>query len=595
MKYAAKTVITLLGAVALWFIWWLTLPTLSLGFIGGFGFIALVILAIVSDICMWASDSDCDRYIFIPIVVVVVVEIVALIIGVVISTTLFNASTMQKQIGEVEKVEYNEMIKQIDTAQIPIVDEELARKQADKKIGQDAALGSRVVLGDAAIQNVNGEILYVFPLEHTDFFKWNKHRSTPGYITVSASNPNKVEYVTKLGDESINIYYSQSSCFGNNLKRHIRNNGYTNMALTEYTFELNNEGRPYWVVTAYKNLTVWGNPEAQGVVVVDAQNGEVEYYSMQDAPDWIDIIQPSSFIENQIDNWGTLVHGVFNFADTDKIKKTDLLLTVYVDGHCYYFTGMTSVGADDSCVGFIMVNTRDKKPKMAYMAGANENAAMKSAEGLVSNYGYTSTEPLPLNVSGIPTYVMALKDAEGLIKNYAMVNIDNYSIAAKGATLLETSKNYLQAVTRNSTTYVVGSDEAYGYDVEGTIKRIANEVQEGSTQYFIVLEEEPEKIFTASYSVSEELAITQVGDKVKIYYLDSSNGTIDVMAFDNVAFEVTVSDDQQRRDELDEGTSALDSKYNQIYEVNPEVSKDFWDGLSEEEKAKLIEQYLGNE
>ena len=94
-----------------------------------------------------------------------------------------------------------------------------------------------------------------------------------------------------------------------------------------------------------------------------------------------------------------------------------MTLTVYVDGDCYYFTGMTSVGSDNSCVGFIMVNTRNKKAYMSYMSGATENAAMNSAKDLVSDFGHKATEPLPLKVNGIPTYVMAMKDTKGLIKS----------------------------------------------------------------------------------------------------------------------------------------------------------------------------------
>ena len=193
---------------------------------------------------------------------------------------------------------------------------------------------------------------------------------------------------------------------------------------------------PFWVVTTYKNTTFWSNPEATGVVIVDAQNGKTEFYGLDNIPNWVDIVQPKDFIEKQLDNWGIYVHGFWNTlaSKEEEIKKTDLTLTVYMDGDCYYFTGMTSVGGDDSCVGFAMVNTRDKKFKICYMSGATENAAMKSAEGLVSDYGWTSTEPLPLNVNGIPTYVMALKDEEGLAKSYAMVNIETYSISAKGET-----------------------------------------------------------------------------------------------------------------------------------------------------------------
>lgn len=595
MSKVIKGITSVASIALIWLIYALWLPPMSLSYVEGFLFFFVCGIIILCNIAMWIyeADEDLGEHAFIIVAAICGVVIAVALVVVCAGSALFNHGAMYRQLGEVETLEYDEMIKQIDIAQIPIVDEELAKKQADKKIGEEAALGSRVDLDEPAMQEVNGEIVFVTPLKHTDFFKWNTYHSTPGYIIVSASNPNKVEFVTEIDGEKIEIQYQESAFFGYDLKRHIRQSGY-NEGLTEYTFEIDDSGRPYWVVTTYRDTTFWSNPEATGVVIVDAQTGKTEWYACSDAPDWVDIIQPKSFIENQIDNWGTLIHGVFNWSNQDKIKKTELTLPVYVNGDCYYFTGMTSVGNDESCVGFIMVNTRDKKAMISYMSGATENAAMKSAEGLVSDFGYISTEPLPLNVNGIPTYVMALKDEEGLIKSYAMVNIENYSITAKGNSLIETSRSYMQAVAKSGSNYVVGSQEAYGYTYEGIVQRISSTVEDGSTYYYIVVEGEPEKIFTASYLISDELAITRDGDTVKIEYIDDKNGTVDITSFDNIAFATPKSEDQERREEFDEGTSALDSVKNQIIQVNPDLTEEAWESLSEEEKAKLISEFLSN-
>lgn len=590
MEKVGKLVVSVLSALIMWVIYLLWLPPLSLAYVEGFLFLGICLITLIANIAMWVSNSEVTCKVSgIGIAILMILYIGGGIAG----SRMFNATTKQQQIGEVEEVEFNEMIKQIDTSQIPIVDEALAAKQADKKLGEDSALGSRVELGDAAIQEVNGEIMFVVPLEHTSFFKWNKNRTTPGYITVSASNPNKVNFVTELDGEKINIRYQESAFFSKDLKRHMRSEGFRNVGLTEYTFEIDDSGRPYWVVTTFENRTIFGSEEATGVVIVDAQTGETNWYSIEDTPEWVDIIQPKSFVEDQIDNWGELIHGFWNtlFGNTEMTRKTDLTLTVYVNGDCYYFTGMTSVGTDESCSGFIMVNTRNKHAQICHISGATENAAMKSAEGLVSDFGYKSTEPLPLNVNGIPTYVMGLKDEEGLLKAYAMVNVENYSIAAKGASLAEASRAYIQSVARNSTTHVVASDEAYGYTYEGKVQRISNVVEDGSTYYYLVVEGEEEKIFTASYMVSEELAVTRDGDTVQITYVDDKNGTVDIITFDNVAFATPVSEAQEKRNELDEGTSAYDAEDNQIIDVNPDVAEDTWDSLSDEEKAKMLQEY----
>ena len=588
----SKLVRSILTVGFLGLLYYLWLPALSLTHIDGVMFIMICLIAVICNIVMWVSDDEAGIKVTTIGGACLVIGMAILLVGALIGSPLFNAGAMREQIGEVEEIAFDEMIKQIDTAQIPIVDQALADKQAEKKLGEDVALGSRVELGEAAIQEVNGEILFVVPLEHTGFFKWNRHKTTPGYITVSASNQNKVNYVTEVEGEKIQVRYSPSAYFGNDLKRHIRNQGYRTQELTEYTFEIDNTGRPYWVVTTYENTTLWGNGEATGVVIVDAQTGTTNWYGLGEIPEWVDVVQPQSFVEKQIDNWGTLVKGVFNFSNEDKIQKTDLTLTVYVDGKCHYFTGMTSVGSDESCVGFIMVNTRTKKSQICYLSGATERAAMDSAEGLVSDFGYVSTEPLPLNVNGIPTYVMALKDKAGLIKSYAMVNIANYSIAAKGDSLQELSRSYVQTVTRNNGTHVVGSDEAYSYTCEGIVSRISAVVEDGSTYYYLIVEGEDGKIFMAPYTVSDELSITREGDTIKITYLDDKNGTVDIVSFDNIAFATQKSEDQERRDKLDEEASVLESKDNQVVKVNPEESEEAWNNLTDEEKAKLIQEGL---
>ena len=94
--------------------------------------------------------------------------------------------------------------------------------------------------------------------------------------------------------------------------------------------------------------------------------------------------------------------------------------------------------------------------------------------------------------------------------------------------------------------------------------------------------------------VSEELAVTRDGDTVQITYVDDKNGTVDIMTFDNIKFATPVSEAQEKRNELDKGTSAYDAEVNQIIEVNPDVTEDTWNSLSDEEKAKMLKEYQKN-
>lgn len=250
---------------------------------------------------------------------------------------------------------------------------------------------------------------------------------------------------------------------------------------------------------------------------------------------------------------------------------------------------MSSVGEDDGTVGFIMVNTRDKSSKLYKMVGVTEAGAMRSAEGEVQDMGYKATTPIPLNVSGIATYFLTLKDNEGLVKRYAMLQIDGYSTVRTGATIPETKRAYINAVNNSGASVDFGS-ETYGYTITGVVTRIGYNIESGETYYYMILDDDASKLYLASYMVSEELPITQVGDTVELSYVDEANGTINIVSFDNVAFAQTLSPAQERLNEEQESNNLINNPESGVINVDPEANEEAWDSLTDEEKAKILKE-----
>jgi hypothetical protein len=59
---------------------------------------------------------------------------------------------------------------------------------------------------------------------------------------------------------------------------------------------------------------------------------------------------------------GVNMHGYWNFSNADKLQITEGLTLVYgKDSKSYWYTGLTSVGKDESAVGFVLVDTRTKE------------------------------------------------------------------------------------------------------------------------------------------------------------------------------------------------------------------------------------------
>jgi hypothetical protein len=49
---------------------------------------------------------------------------------------------------------------------------------------------------------VNKRLYWVVPLLHSGFFKWlsNKENGTPGYIMVSATNPQDITFIRQINE-----------------------------------------------------------------------------------------------------------------------------------------------------------------------------------------------------------------------------------------------------------------------------------------------------------------------------------------------------------------------------------------------------------
>ena len=452
-----------------------------------------------------------------------------LLVMMIFSSPLISWPAYRDQLGESEVKTFSSDMQAMDMSQIPIVDKYLALKLADKKLGEKPSLGSQVLLGRPTIQKVNGKLIWAVPLHHSGFFKWITNLDgAAGYITVSATNINDVHYV-----DNYKIKYHPGSYFFHDLERYLRFTGAAFTGITDYSFELDDNGQPYWVVSTYQNKRGFNLPEATGVITVNASTGEHHQYDMDNIPDWVDRVQPENFILNQIHNQGEYVHGIFNFSDKDKFKPSQGAAIVYNNDRCYLFTGLTSVGQDESAIGFMMIDMVTKEPILYQMNGATEYSAQKSAEGKVQHLEYSASFPIILNVDGNATYFMPLKDREGLIKQYAFVSVENYSSVGVGETIKNALRDYQKVLKNDGFTSNEFTNSENEEKLTAKVLRIASEFNGTETVYKLILEDHKGKIFVISALVNDELTLTQPGDTVEIHYYNSPDNTVFAHYFDN--------------------------------------------------------------
>ncbi len=451
------------------------------------------------------------------------------------SLPMFRSESYKNLIGKVtDGKKIANHIAPISIDEIRVVDEDLAYLLGEKILGSQPALGSQVELGHFCVQKVGKDLYWVAPLLHSGFFKWlNNQEGTAGYVMVSATNERDVKLVQTVNNKPIKIKYQPEAFFQSEIERHLYMNGYATVGMTDFTFEIDDAGNPFWVVTKYDKKIGFSGDDATGILVVDAQSGAIQEYTIDKAPLWVDRIQPIDFVETQLNDWGEYVHGYWNFSNANKLQITEGLTLVY--GHnnrSYWYTGLTSVGKDESAVGFVLVDTRTKEATFYKQSGATEFAAQSSAQGKVQEKGYKASLPIPYNINNIPTYVMTLKDDGGLVKMYAMVAISDYTIVGVGNTMRETLMSY-KNVYNMAGNKINPNAENNKKVLKSVVTRIQNDVKNGNSFYYFTVKDYP-NIFVGSSQLSSQLPVTIVGDSIKVSFDLDLEEVIDVSSFENL-------------------------------------------------------------
>jgi hypothetical protein len=237
----------------------------------------------------------------------------------------------------------------------------------------------------------------------------------------------------------------------------------------------------------------------------------------------------------QIQNRGNYIHGLFNFSNKDKFQASEGSAIVYNNGRCYLYTGLTSVGADESTIGFMMIDMVTKTPYLYQISGATEYAAQLSAEGKVQHLNYYASFPLITNVDGKAAYFMTLKDAARLIKQYAFVSVTDYTSVGNGENINDAISNFRSVLKYSNSGSAIdtGGEQV---TLQGTVERVSSEISGGNTVYYLILAEKPDKIFTAAADLSPELSLTREGDDVSVTYTKTDTAVIDISAYDNLIY-----------------------------------------------------------
>ena len=505
-------------------IYYFALPAIN---IHSFGFwVYLILLLSIYTITLLCLSIDEKGRIIrsVKILIGSGVTIIVIILGIIlidfIMSPLFHSKSYSERISINETEEFTKNIAPVDFNKIPLLDKESSRKLGDRVMGQMPELVSQFYVSDLYTQiNYKDSIVRVTPLEYNGFFKYmkNHEEGVIGYITV-----NSVTGESELVKLEKGMKYLDSAIFSEDLSRKLRFT-YPTEIFGEKTFEIDNEGNPYWIIPALKYIGVGLKTEVDEVIILDPITGKSTKYSVDEVPTWVDHVYSADLLIEQVDDWGLYKEGFLNslFSQTNVVMTTTGYNYTVMNDDVYLYTGITSVASDEANVGFILVNMRTKEAYYYAVPGAEENSAMASAEGQVQQMNYTATFPLLINLNGKATYLISLKDDAGLVKMYAFVDLADYqkvavTDASKGITVAASNylAEYADEVVVDEDTYITKSI---------TVTKITQAITDNKTYYYIV--DENNNKYKVSIDKSDLLPFIEVGNVINISYLIETNIT----------------------------------------------------------------------
>lgn len=415
-----------------------------------------------------------------------VILVVLYVVGNILSSPVINASKYQ-QLLKVETRNFTDDIKEVSYDKIPLLDKDSASIIGTRVMGTMVDMVSQYEVDDMYSQiNYKEKPVRVTPLRYGNLIKWftNHKNGIPAYIRIDMTTQ-EAECV-RLTE---GIKYSKSDHFSRYIYRHLRF-AYPTYIFDDINFEIDDNGTPYWVCPVKKyNIGLFGGQTVGRVVLCNAVTGEMTDYSVDEVPTWVDKVYSAELLINLYDYNGSLKHGFINsvLSQKDCLKTTDGYNYIALEDDVWVYTGITSVGQDNSNVGFVLMNQRTMETRYYEVSGAEEYSAMDSAKGRVQNLGYTATFPLIINISGQPTYFMALKDGAGLVKSYAMLNIEKYQNVAIGDSVLQCESNYIKLLKDNGIVEEQQPEVKETKKVKDIISKIMPVVIDGNTHMYIML------------------------------------------------------------------------------------------------------------
>ncbi len=534
-----------------WFCFYVFCPStvwMLFGWIGGAVVFNVTISSIISclDLKGFGQDWKTNWTIAMPLV-----GIVSFVVAYFVGCPAFRSGDYHGLIGDVKTSEWTTDMQQADPAHIMIVPRQLAQFMADKQLGDaEQALGSqyKVAYDYMTRQKINGELWWVVPLDYNGFSIWTSEGFVPGYVKVHAEDPKRP--VELVSDQK--YVYTPGAYFWDNLQRYLWSNGYMSKGLTEYSFEVDEDGKGWWVVSVFEPTIGFSGEKITGVAVVDPINGETTFHPKDEIPEWIDRAVPKSFAREYMAKWGKYGQGWWNswwgkkglVDPTPMNDVADAVMFVYgSDGEPYWFTGITSSSSkDEALVGLMYLHSRTGAVMYFKTSGLNEQAVLKVINNEIAYKNWTGSDPILYNFYGRKVWVSTVLGQNGTFKSVAMVDAETNELYIGDDQHI--ALRNLQNKTGLAGQLIAPTTGKERRSFKGRVRRVSTEMTGDNTVYFLLLEGQQHALSGMS-QLSSELVFTRDGDEVAGVYIETEEDVYPLAEFDNLALDLKRSGQQK--------------------------------------------------
>lgn len=394
-------------------------------------------------------------------------------------------------------------------------------------------------LGPATLQYVDGQMWYVFPLEFDGAGnKARLHAIEPGYIMVSAEDPNAVPVEHYDGPYSMIV--SLGGGQGSEPDRWAYSHGYSGYLLDDPTLEINDQGLPYYTVTLLAPRLGWTFFAPVGVLVINAHTGQITRYDLDDVPYWVDRVYSQQMAET-IANWyGEYAQAGFQgvgSSNANRFRVSGEPVMVYTGtGHPVWRMLLTSYNNDNSVAKIIEMNSATGAmtvytPQQPMGIEGPVTQAFDNASGagatLVKADHYQAVDLTLHVIYGHLTW-MATYEPEGSNPSFVGIGfVDAYQATANnvvfGSSKSAALQNYLEQLATVGTANGTPPEQGGQYQtITGTISAIGWDVTGGQKYWYITLTGHPGHVYVGTVaSVGPAIVLAQRGDAVTIRILNT--------------------------------------------------------------------------